>query len=515
MFEADRYRPERGVIVVFGASGDLTQRKLVPALYNLADQGLLPEGTALVGYGRSPLTDEAFRERLRDGLDRHSRSRPARAAVWDGLARRCFYQQGAYDDPEAYGRLKARLEDLDEQFGTAGNRIFYLAVPPDVVAPILRGLSAAGLLERQRPCPDEEGCFLRVVFEKPFGRDLDSARRLDSVIDRLLDESQVFRMDHYLGKETVQNISVLRFANSIFEHIWNAASVRSVRVTVAEKLGMEGRGGYFDSTGILRDILQNHVLQLLTLMTMEPPASLAADAIRDEKVKVLRCLRAPRGKELVRSVIRGQYGRGAIDGAELPAYREEEGVAPDSDTETFVGLRAYIDNWRWAGVPFYLSAGKRLAETLTQVAIEFKEVPGVLFGAMEGVELKPNRLTLRIQPDEGVSLRFATKVPGLRLDLRDVEMDFPYGSAFPAASPEAYERLLLDVMGGNSALFARRDEVELAWQFATGILDGWQEQPPPDFPNYAPGTWGPISTEMFFAEHTRYADAPNPLKAGR
>ena len=505
MFGLDKRRAEPGIIVIFGASGDLTRRKLAPALYNLAREGLLPGNAAVVGFARTPMTDEQFRNRLRESVGRFSRSKPLDAAVWDSLAARIFYHQGDYGDVEAHRGLAARLAGLDERFGTRGNRVFYLSVPPSVVLPVLDALSASGNIERRRPCEEPGACSLRVVFEKPFGRDLASARALSDHTGRLLDESQTFRMDHYLGKETVQNILVLRFANSIFEHVWHSESVRFIRVTVAETLGMEGRGRSFDSSGILRDILQNHVLQLLTLMTMEPPAALSADAVRDEKVKVLRCLRRLEGDELARSAVRGQYGAGMIGGEPVPAYRDEEGVAPDSNTETFVGIRTYIDNWRWAGVPFYLCAGKRLARSLAEVAIEFRDVPRVLFGAMEGVELKPNRLTLRIQPNEGVSLRFGTKVPGLDLNLRNVEMDFPYGSAFPAASPEAYERLLLDVMAGNSALFARRDEVELAWEFAGGILEAWQKQSPPEFPNYAPGTWGPISPEDFFREDTDYS----------
>ncbi len=499
--------PQHCIIVIFGASGDLTRRKLAPALYNLAREELLPERTVIVGYGRTEMSDEEFREHLRESLSRFSRTQPIEEEVWGDLGRRAFYQQGGYDEPDAYGRLQRRLGELDEEFATEGNRLFYLSIPPSVVLPILNNLRQVGSLERRRPC-DEGGCgCLRVVFEKPFGHDLESARELNAEIDRLLDEAQVFRMDHYLGKETVQNISVLRFANSIFEHVWHSESVRFVRVTVAEQIGVEDRGGYFDQTGILRDILQNHVLQLLTLVTMEPPSSLAADAIRDEKVKVLRSLRRLTGEEVRRSVIRGQYGAGAMDGEDVPAYRDEQGVDPHSDTETFVGLRTYIDNWRWAGVPVYLCAGKRLAESLVEVAVEFKEVPSILFGAMEGVDLKANRLVVRVQPDEGVSLRFTSKVPGLGLELRNVEMDFPYGSAFPAASPEAYERLLLDVMSGNAALFTRRDEVELAWEFATTILEAWERMPPPDFPNYAPGTWGPISSERFFAESTDYGKA--------
>jgi len=512
MFQTSRSRPEPGIIVIFGASGDLTRRKLAPGLYNLAREELLPENTAIVGYGRTDLSDEQFRRQLSEGVSEFSRTQPLDEDVWDELGRRMFYQQGAYDERDGHRRLHERLQALDEQFGTNGSRIFYLAIPPEVVQPILHNLSEVGALRRQVPCPEGYGCHLRVVFEKPFGRDLESARKLDNTINHMLDESQIFRMDHYLGKETVQNISVLRFANSIFEHIWHNEVVRWIRVTVAEDIGVEGRGGYFDSTGMLRDILQNHVLQLLTLITMEPPASLSADAIRDEKAKVLRCLRRLEGDEVQRSVIRGQYAAGTVDGEDVPAYRDEKGVDPDSPTETFVGIRTYIDNWRWAGVPLYLCAGKRLPAKLTEVAVQFEEVPAVLFGAMEDVSLRPNRLTLRIQPDEGVSLRFVSKVPGLDLDLKTVEMDFPYGSEFPAASPEAYERLLLDVMAGNAALFARRDEVELAWEFATSILDEWEKQPPPDFPNYRPGTWGPISTDDFFSETTDYSEADNPAR---
>ena len=507
MFDLDSVAPQRGIIVIFGASGDLTQRKLVPALYNLAREGLLPEGTAVLGYGRTAMTDDQFRNRLRESVARFSRVKPLQDDVWDSLAGRVFYQQGGYDDPTAFAALEGRMQALDSESGTCGNRIFYLSVPPGVVVPILQNLAAAGSLSRRRRSDEAGACYLRVVFEKPFGHDPASARALNAEIDGMLEESQTFRMDHYLGKETVQNISVFRFANSIFEHVWHSEAVRWVRVTVAETIGVEGRGGYFDSTGILRDILQNHVLQLLCLATMEPPSSLSADAIRDEKVKVLRCLRRFEGPEIVRSVSRGQYGRGALNGEGVPGYREEDGVDPSSDTETFVGLRTYIDNWRWSGVPIFLCAGKRLATSLVEVAVEFKQPPQVLFGAMPGAKCKckPNRLTLRVQPNEGVDLRFTTKVPGLGMELRNVEMDFPYGSAFRAGSPEAYERLFLDVMRGNSALFARRDEVELAWEFAEPILTAWQDGPPPDFPNYAPGTWGPVSSEQFFSEGTSYA----------
>jgi len=505
-------KADAGIIVMFGASGDLTRRKLAPALYNLAREGLLPDNMAVVGYGRTPMSDQEFRARMEESVGEFSRTQPIDQAVWTSLARRLFYQRGAYDERADYGSLQQRLLGLDEKLDTAGNRIFYLSVPPSVVVPILENLTAAGSLERQGFCPEGRSCYLRVVFEKPFGNDLESARHLNNVIDGLLDESQVFRMDHYLGKETVQNINVLRFANSIFEHVWHSDSVRWIRVTVAEDIGVEDRGGYFDQSGITRDILQNHVLQLLTLFTMEPPTSLEADAIRDEKVKVLRCLRRLEGADVARSAIRGQYGAGRVNGEPVRAYRDEKGVDPHSNTETFVGIRTYIDNWRWAGVPIYLCAGKRLAAKLCEVSVEFKEVPRVLFGGVEHFSLKPNRLTLRVQPDEGVALRFVSKVPGLQMELKNVDMDFPYASAFPAASPEAYERLLLDVIEGHSALFARRDEVEQAWDFTMGILNEWEKGPPPDFPNYRPGTWGPIATEDFFSETTDYSRAENPAK---
>jgi glucose-6-phosphate 1-dehydrogenase len=490
--------PEPCIFVIFGASGDLTRRKLGPALFELARLGLMHERTVIVGSARSALTDDEFRARLRDGLQSFARTQPVDESVWDALAQRTFYQQARYGDEADTQALGARLATLDARFDTRASRVFYLAVPPDVVVPVLDALHRTGQLRRQRPREDCREGFLRVVFEKPFGHDLDSARALNLAAETALDEQQIFRMDHYLGKETVQNIGVLRFANSIFEHVWHSRAIRSVRVTVAETIGVEGRGGYFDRTGILRDILQNHVLQLLTLVAMEPPTSLDADAIRDEKAKVLRCLRPFDAAGVSRSVVRAQYGASPSQ----PAYRDEDGVAPDSMTETFVALRTWIDNWRWAGVPFYLTAGKRLAGRLAEVMIEFREPPRVLFAAAG--DLKPNRLTIRVQPNEGVALRVCAKVPGLETRLQEVHMDFPYDSAFPATSPEAYERLLLDVMHGRSALFARRDEIELAWQFTMGILNAWQAAPAGDLPTYAPGSWGPVSSQDFFDEQADY-----------
>ncbi len=496
------------VLVVFGASGDLNRRKIAPALYNLAREGLLPKRTIVLGYSRTEFSDEAFREHLRENVAEFSRERPLDEDVWTDLAARTFYQRGGYDRIEDFRRLKERIDELDARFGTGGSRLFYLAVPPGPALAVLDCLASCGLIERRRPGGDEEaGGYVRVVAEKPFGRDLESARELNRAIDARLDESQVYRIDHYLGKETVQNILVLRFANSIIEPIWNNRHVRHIHVTVAETLGVEGRAGFFERTGALRDVLQSHVLQLLSLVTMEPPYSLSADSIRDEKAKLLRCLRPLGGEELRCSLLRGQYGPGRIDGRQVAGYRREDGVDPNSNTETFVALRTYIDNWRWAGVPIYLATGKRLPERLTEIAVEFEDVPNILFRTVEHVQLEPNVLKIRVQPDEGVSLRIVTKAPGLKLDIRPAEMDFPYASTFKSNSPEAYERLVLDVMAANSTLFARRDEIELAWQFVDPILKYWDGRAP-EFPNYPAGTWGPIRGRDFFREDVCYIEAP-------
>ena len=497
--------PRPCVFVVFGASGDLNRRKIAPAVYNLAREGLLPERTVVLGYGRTELSDEEFRVHLEENVAEFSRERPIDPTTWKKLADRTFYHSGAYDAAEDYAGLKRRVEELDARFKVGGSRLFYLAVPPTVTGSVLDNLDGCGLLEHRRADESAERGYIRVVLEKPFGRDLQSARELNELLESKLDESQIFRIDHYLGKETVQNILVLRFANAIFEPIWNNRYVKHIHVTVAETLGVEDRAGFFERTGALRDVLQNHVLQLLSLVTMEAPYSLAADSIRDEKAKVLRCLRPVQGEDLHCSVIRGQYGPGEIEGEKVCGYRREEGVAPDSNTETFVAMRTYIDNWRWAGVPVYLATGKRLPKHLTEVAVEFKAVPDVLFRTVQNAHIETNLLKIRVQPDEGVSMRIFTKTPGLALHIRQAEMDFPYSSVFLSNSPEAYERLVVDVMAGNSTLFARRDEIELAWQFVDPILRYWSEQPAPEFPNYPAGTWGPLHGEDFFREDVCYA----------
>ncbi|MFW6279680.1 MAG: glucose-6-phosphate dehydrogenase, partial [Planctomycetota bacterium] len=394
--------PGPAVMTIFGASGDLMRRKVAPAIYNLFREDLLHENMAFIGFARSDYSDESFRERIRSGLSEFARGGPPDEEEWEELAQRIFYEQGDYRTPAAFESLAERVRQIDGEFGIGGGRLHYLAVPPEVVEPIVLNLNSAGLLERRSREEETKHGAARVVLEKPFGRDLESARELNRVLERQLDESQIFRMDHYLGKETVQNILVLRFANAIFEPIWQNRYVKHVHVTVAEKQGIGSRAGYFENAGALRDVMQNHVLQLLALFTMEPPASLEADAIRDEKAKVLRCLRRLSGEELECSVVRGQYGPGTVDGDRAPGYREEKGVSEESCTETFVALRTYIDNWRWAGVPFYLTTGKRLPRKLTEVAIEFKQVPPVLFGTFDQQKPETNVLKIRVQPDENV-----------------------------------------------------------------------------------------------------------------
>ena len=504
MLGGKRAEPEPCVVVIFGASGDLVQRKVGPAIYNLAREDRLPDNTAFVGYGRTEYTDESFREHMRESLPKFSRHDPREDNAWAALRDRFYYQQGSYDVEEDLRSLRQKVDTVDAERGVGGGRMHYLAIPPHLAGDVVGGLTEVGLLERRTQEQERESGAMRVVMEKPFGRDLESARELNQMLEQHLEESQIFRMDHYLGKETVQNIMVLRFANAILEPVWNARYVRHIHVTVAEADGIGSRAGYFESAGALRDVMQNHVLQLLALFTMEAPTSLESDAIRDEKAKVLRSLRRLEGEDLHCSLVRGQYGRGEIDGEAVRAYREEKGVDAESCTETFVALRTYIDNWRWSGVPFYLTTGKRLPRKLTEVAVEFREVPSVLFGNEQTGDLATNLLKIRVQPDENVMLRLNTKIPGMELKTRAAEMNFPYGSVYGSDSPEAYERLVLDAMAGIATLFTRRDEIELAWDFVDPILKYWQETQCPDFPNYRSGTWGPISGKDFFREDTCY-----------
>jgi glucose-6-phosphate 1-dehydrogenase len=464
-------------MVIFGATGDLTRRKLVPALYNLAVSELLPERFAALGVARRPWGSDGFRTEMRSGIDEFSRRRPVDGAVWKRFGPQLEYCEGAFEDPAAYARLGERLEALDRERGLEGNRLYYLAVPPSEFSTILHRLKGAGLIH-----PPGEGPFTRVILEKPFGRDLESARALNGLVARVLDESQTFRIDHYLGKETVQNILVFRFANSIFEPLWNRNYVDFVEICAAETVGVERRGAFYEETGVLRDIVQNHLLEVLALTAMEPPTTGGADDIRGEKLKVLHALREPWDDTIERDVVLGQY----------QGYRSEPNVAPDSVTPTYAALRVFIDNWRWQGVPFYLRTGKKLAKRVTEVSLHMRTIPLCLFGRDDVCErIDPNVLTLRIQPDEGILLRFASKVPGLDLAVGSVAMDMKYVEAFGGEPPEAYERLLLDAMRGDATLFSRRDAVEASWAWITPILRHFEKHPPADFPNYAPGSCGP------------------------
>ena len=487
--------PEPCTMVIFGASGDLTKRKLMPALYSLARERLLPPNLAVVGYARRPIDDETFRRQMREGCDRFARRRPVDAGLWPTFERGLYYHQGAFDDPAAYTRLKSRLGEIDQSRGIPGNRLFYLATPPESFPVILAQLGASGLLDRQQKRP-----FARVIVEKPFGTDLESAQRLNREVTCVADESQIYRIDHYLGKETVQNLLVFRFANGIFEPLWNAKYVDHVQITGAEEIGIEGRGPYFEKAGILRDMVQNHLFQIVCLVAMEPPVSWNADEIRDEKLKVLKALRQVPEGELARTVIRGQYRAGSVGGAFVRGYREEPGVAPSSLTETFVALKFFVDNWRWAGVPFYLRSGKALPKRVTEVALHFKEVPHRLVVG-DGSAVGPNVLAIRIQPDEGISLKFGSKVPGPMMEVHPVSMEFRYGTSFGVEPPEAYERLLLDCMLGDATLFTRGDEVEASWRWIGRIHRAWSGIT--EVPLYEAGSWGPREADELLARDER------------
>jgi glucose-6-phosphate 1-dehydrogenase len=487
--------------VIFGASGDLTKRKLVPALYNLAVGRSLPSGFAVVGVARREKSHDQFRAEMKEGVSQFSRRKPIDATVWGDFERGVSYVQGSFDDPTTYEKLHAHLEELDAQRGTRGNRLYYLAVPPAEFATIVSGLKATKLVHPASAAA-EGGPWARVVFEKPFGHDLKSAQALNGTIGATFDESQVFRIDHYLGKETVQNLLVFRFANSLFEPLWNREHVDHVQITVAEEIGVEGRGKFYEQTGVTKDIVENHLMQLLCLVAMEPPISLSADAVRDEKVKVLKSLRAMERSMVAENVVRGQYGRGFVRGDEVPAYREEPDVSPQSRIETFVSMKVHVDNWRWGGVPFYVRAGKRLAKRVTEIAIQFRKVPHTLFRAPDG-GITPNVLAVRVQPDEGIALRFTTKEPGQATILRDVAMDFRYGTAFGSNTPEAYERLLLDSMRGDATLFTRRDEVEEQWAYIDHVFDAWAKDGVAPPPFYTAGGWGPEQSDDLLARDGR------------
>ncbi|HSC90072.1 MAG TPA: glucose-6-phosphate dehydrogenase [Gaiellaceae bacterium] len=481
--------PEPCVIVIFGASGDLTHRKLFPALYSLAYRRLLPDQLGIIGIARTEQSTEAFCATMRDAVKDHGRD-PFRDDVWQTLEDGIRYLATDFASEAGLDELMGVAAELDEQRGTRGNRLYYLAVPPQAFTEIVEQLG-------ERKDRNGDG-WARLIVEKPFGRDLASAQELDERLHRFFDEREIFRIDHYLGKETVQNMLALRFANGIFEPIWNRQFIDHVEITVAESIGIEGRAAFYEHAGAIRDIFQNHLLQLLAVTAMEPPVDFDAESVRNEKVKVLRALHTPGPK----NVVRGQYGRGFIEGEEVPAYREEPGVDAESMTETFVAAKLYVDNWRWADTPFYVRAGKRLPRRETTVAIQFHPAPHPPFAELAGEGMQPNRLLVHVQPNEGVALEIGAKVPGQGMSIRTVHMDFLYGGSFRTALPEAYERLILDALLGDATLFTRTDEVTEQWKLVDAIVAAWKRDRPA-FPNYAAGTWGPAAAHELLRRDSR------------
>jgi glucose-6-phosphate 1-dehydrogenase len=484
-------------VIFFGATGDLVKRMLMPAMYNLRLGDILPASYGIVGFSRSNMDSEKFREDMHKSVDEFSRSGPAKDPLWSDFAKRISYVSGEFDDPAAFAELKKQLDDNDAQFNTGGNRLFYLSTPPSVFAKIVQMLDDAGLGAR-----NNKTGWSRIIIEKPFGTDLDSARALQTEVGKVFDEKMVYRIDHYLGKEPVQDIMALRFANVIFEPLWNRRYIDSVQITAAETVGVEGRGGYYDNAGALRDMLQNHVTNLLALVAMEPPVSPTADNIRDEKYKVLCALRPMVRDRIMQDSARGQYDAGSIAGQPVIGYREEPSVNPHSNTDTYAAVKFFIDNWRWADVPFYLRSGKRLARKNSEIAIRFKGIPHRLFGEA-GDSIGNNVLVMKIQPEEGVSLRFSAKVPGPKMHIRSVSMDFNYGTGFGVVSAPAYERLIGDAMRGDATLFTRWDAVERAWEQVMPILERWSDTYDESFPNYSAGSQGPPSSDRLLAADGR------------
>jgi glucose-6-phosphate 1-dehydrogenase len=483
------------VVVIFGATGDLTHRKLVPGLYNLSVDGLLPAHFSLVGFARRDWSNEAFRESLHSGIAEHSRRLPIETTRWEEFAAHSHFVSSPFDELEGYLRLKTLLDEIDTASATRCNRLFYLATSPEYFEVIAAQLNAAGLLNEGAEVARQS----RVIVEKPFGHDLASAKQLNAALLRNMREEQIYRIDHYLGKETVQNLLVFRFSNGIFEPIWNHKYIDHIEISVCESIGVGSRAGYFESVGILRDIVQNHALQLLSLVCLEPPVAFEADAVRDEKVKVLRSIRALAPADVGAKVIRARYQSGSVDGKRVEGYLAEPGVATDSMTETFVALELEIDNWRWAGVPIFLRAGKRMAKRVTEISIHFRHVPHRLFQGEDVAKVKPNILSFQIQPEEGISFKISSKPPGPRVRVQSVNMDFNYGSSFGVEPPEAYERLLLDAMRGDATLFTRDDEIEEAWSILQPIFDSWRQtgSATPAMYGYEAGTWGPkVADEM-------------------
>jgi glucose-6-phosphate 1-dehydrogenase len=478
------------ILVVFGASGDLTSRKLMPAVERLALRRLLPPGFSVVGVARTEMDDDSFREYMRAAVEEGGGGGDDAKHVWEAFTGGFRYVAGDYGNPETFARLRTVLEELDAQRGTAQNRLYYLATPPDTFPTVVQGLARCGLNKAAH-----DDAFVRIVIEKPFGRDERSAAELDNTVHKVFDENQVYRIDHYLGKETVQNVLALRFANTIFEPLWNRQYVNHVQITVAESLGVGHRGGFYEKAGALRDIVQNHVMQVLALTLMEPPATFDAGGIRDEKVKALRAVDVLSPEQVSENVVRAQYRSGWVQGSEVQGYRDEEGVDPHSQTETYVAMRLRVDNWRWAGVPIYVRTGKYLPKRVTEVAMEFSRVPHLPFAMSQAEGLEPDAMVLRIQPDEGITLRFGAKVPGQAFRVRSVSMDFFYGAAFLEETPEAYERLLLDALLGDPTLFIRSDEVAQAWRIVDPVLAGFENGDVP-LARYEAGTWGPPEADQ-------------------
>jgi len=487
------------IMVIFGATGDLTGRKLMPALYNLGREGQLPPNFACVGFARREKSNDEFRKEIKEDVGHFSRVKPVDESFWKNFQEQIFYHQSEFDDDAGYVRLAEFLKQLDTRFATRGNRVFYLSVQPKYFPIVIEKLKKHGMIYD----PHDESKWSRVIIEKPFGHDTLSAATLQKQISQFLDETQTYRIDHYLGKETVQNLLVFRFANSIFEALWSNRHIDHVQITVAEEIGIGTRGNFFEEEGLLRDVVQNHMMQLLSHVAMEPPVNLSAGGIRDEKVKVLQSIRPLSEADFEQAVVRGQYGPGFVNGEPVVGYRQEKDVHPNSNIETFLALRLFIDNWRWAGVPFYLRGGKRLPKRGTEIAIIFKDAPGVLF-QQRGHPNPPNVLAMRIQPDEGIGMRINCKVPGPSSPIQPVKMDFRYSSYFGQTPPEAYERLIWECIMGDSTLFARSDEVSQSWEILTPVLEHWAATSPKDFPNYASGTWGPKKADEMIESGGRH-----------
>ncbi len=491
--------PEPCSMVIFGGSGDLTRRKLVPALYRLSQKRLIPGGFTILGLSRSPMSDDQYRNKLREGVNKNSKNGPPDNETWEAFAEGIYYLAADYQDANAYQILKKRLAETARARGTGENRIFYLATAPSDYAVIIRNLSESGIAQKSA----SDSGWARIIIEKPFGRDLESARALNREVSTVFNEEQVYRIDHYLGKETVQNILIFRFANGIFEPIWNHQYVDNVQITAAENIGVGSRGAYYEEAGALRDMIQNHIMQLLALVAMEPPPDFDPNAVRDEKAKVLRSIR-PFSRHEVDSVsVRGQYTRGFIGEKEAPGYLEESGVVPNSQTETFAAIRFNIDNWRWANVPFYVRTGKNLAKRVTEIALTFRRTPHFIFQQAPADRIESNVLALRIQPDEGITLRFVSKLPGQAISIRPVNMDFRYGSTFGLRLADAYERLLLDCMLGDPTLFDRIDSVEAAWSLVQPFLDAWGSSATIPIAPYASGSWGPPEADKLLERDNR------------